>query len=437
MSTEISPLQPRDIQWLRHLDGLADPHELHTLGMRTEELAAELDFFEHLRNHLQPEPVSCLADHILKRLELVDTLAGTLGSLLRPSETPDLVQGVLSRLGLDEPTLPIVPGALPDESAFVQGVFQRLGLPAPSSTLRNLLSAPDQVDLAEVVLATCVPGASRTEIGRASLAAPNSPELWADISTALDLPVQATLLPEAPIDTGSLADSILQALGLPHTALLPLGPPEVPELSTDVLNALGLSDERPNLGPNETPELFTTIATELGLELTSQRVIEGELRGPPVGELADAVLGGLSKADPTRTLVQDLLQDPLPSDSSALPLANERAPLPFETPANAEPQEAAQPRSPFLRTLRRLGPALAMAAAALLSVFWPEIWGTADTQGHFTYELTAANRVEIEELSADSDTIVSVIPSEEDAPTIIFIDMAAEEDEVPSPAVEG
>jgi len=437
MSTETSPLQPRDIQWLRHLDGLAEPHELAALGMRTEDLATELDFFDRLRSHLQPEPTDCLAEAILERLERVDTLSGTLGSLLRPSETPDLVPGVLRRLGLDEPALPIVRGALIDESTFVLGVFQRLGLPAPSATLRNLLSAPEQVDLTEAILETCVPDASRTEIGRAHLAAPDSPELWVGISSELGLPDQATLFPEIPTESPALADTILHKLGLPQAKPLPLGPTDAPDLSADVLRALGFSDEQPKLGPSETPELFTAIASDLGLDISNQAMVARELRAPPVGELTDGVLGNLSKADPTTAHVRELLQDTLPSNSSALPRANEPAPLLFEAPANAEPKEAAELRSPFSGTLRRLGPALAMAAAALLSVFWPEIWGTAETQGHFTYELTAANRVEIEELSADSDTIVSVIPSEEDAPTIIFIDMAAEEDEIPSPAVEG
>ena len=42
----------------------------------------------------------------------------------------------------------------------------------------------------------------------------------------------------------------------------------------------------------------------------------------------------------------------------------------------------------------------------------------------FTYSQSADNRLEILELSTETDAVVHVIQAEEDAPTIIFIDEA-------------
>jgi hypothetical protein len=66
---------------------------------------------------------------------------------------------------------------------------------------------------------------------------------------------------------------------------------------------------------------------------------------------------------------------------------------------------------------------LAAAAAALVIALGP--WG-GETAAPYDYELAAVNTVEIEDISVGDDAIVQVLQFEDDAPTIIFIDVLAE-----------
>ena len=132
------------------------------------------------------------------------------------------------------------------------------------------------------------------------------------------------------------------------------------------------------------------------------------LPAAPQVELADAVLSAAGLPSGRVTVDAPAETPPIAAELDLRPQAEV---VPFSRPAAAAP-----------RPWRAVGPALLMAAAALLSVLVDGPWVSGDQA--FTYSQSADNRLEILELSTETDAVVHVIQAEEDAPTIIFIDEA-------------
>ena len=213
------------------------------------------------------------------------------------------------------------------------------------------------------------------------------------------LRLQALLVPH---EQPELADGVLAALGL-STRPLDLSADATPELADSVLASLGLSTRPLDLSADATPELADSVLASLGL---STRPLDLSADATP--DLADGVLAAIGATAPDQTNVVPLF-----------------------------PVGAAKPAPPArARTWRRMVPAIAMAAAALFTLFVDGPW-VEGSSPDFLYGLSSANRVEILEITTHGDAVVSFIQAEEDAPTIIFIDEGAEDELLDGAEAEG
>ena len=94
-------------------------------------------------------------------------------------------------------------------------------------------------------------------------------------------------------------------------------------------------------------------------------------------------------------------------------------------PARRTPQapRARHAQRPFVE--RYLPTIVGMAAAA---AFLVAFWTPAQPSGReMAYDLSPVNRVQIEDISGDSDAMVEVLAFDDDSPTIIFIDEGDDE----------
>ena len=238
------------------------------------------------------------------------------------------------------------------------------------------------------------------------------------------LRLQALLVPH---EQPELADGVLTALGL-STRPLDLSADATPELADGVLAALGLAARPLDLSADSTPELADGVLAALGL---STRPLDLSADSTP--ELADGVLASLGLS--TRPL--DLSADATPELADGVLAAIGAAARDQTNVVPLFPVGAAKPATPArARTWRRMVPAVAMAAAALFTLFVDGPW-VEGSSPDFLYGLSSANRVEILEITTHGDAVVSFIQAEEDAPTIIFIDEGAEDELLDGAEAEG
>jgi hypothetical protein len=286
--------------------------------------------------------------------------------------------------------------------------------------LQALLVPHEQPELADGVLTAL--GLSTRPL---DLSADATPELADGVLAALGL--AARPLDLSADSTPELADGVLAALGLAARPL-DLSADATPELADGVLAALGLSPRPLDLSADATPELADGVLASLGL---STRPLDLSADSTP--ELADGVLASLGLS--TRPL--DLSADATPELADGVLAAIGAAARDQTNVVPLFPVGAAKPATPArARTWRRMVPAVAMAAAALFTLFVDGPW-VEGSSPDFLYGLSSANRVEILEITTHGDAVVSFIQAEEDAPTIIFIDEGAEDELLDGAEAEG
>lgn len=408
MTTPQHSLAPLDAARLRAADGLAAPEELAALraaGVDPEALVAERQV---LSAALRAPPHADLA-------------SGALAS------------AVLAELGLTEPA----PAAPSVRAALHQGagpqidvaddVLRALELSDPAlgpvlrAALRGAEAAPD---VSAAVLAAVQPGAAPLAgpagaVGQSLRAAAGaSPEVAGSTLAALDLDeaggLGALLRGEAG-EAPDLADAVLQRAGLsevhtPVGSALRDAAGAAPDVAGDVLAAL--QADEPDLGAalrdaaGSPPDVAGGVLAALGLD-------------EPAPEVGDALRTAAGPAPDLGGRVQEVVQ---PAPASLPPAA-----LPPAALAPAANQR--RPGWPVWSGIAAAG--VALAAAALLFV----TPGTTNSLAPVSYELAAVNEVEIEDLTIGEEAMVQVLQFEEDAPTIIFVDVL--DDDLPVDEGEG
>ena len=210
----------------------------------------------------------------------------------------------------------------------------------------------------------------------------SSPELRAAAeswATVRDVLRAALAPPEAP----ALADAVMEVV---------TGDPEAPELA-----AVGaLVGEAVRAEAGAAPALWDGVLRGIESEWQDARQLLREAIREESGEvhLADAVLAALGVREGNLLRLQ--------------PARSRRTPV----------SPSARRSRPFVE--RYLPTIVGMAAAAALLVVF---WTPAQPGGReMAYDLSPVNRVEIEDISGDSDAMVEVLAFDDDSPPIIFID---------------
>ena len=222
------------------------------------------------------------------------------------------------------------------------------------------------------------------------------------------------------------------AVGVPAGAALRDAAGPAPDLSDAVASSLGHAESEPDVGAvlraaaGEPPDLAARVVEELGVAAPDLGLHLGQAAGP-APDVSDAVLSQLGLAAEPVEL------------GAALQAAAGPAPVLQDAVAGAV-QARSRPTEGegTLHTLpRRRTPvwpvvacgALAVAAALLFYV------SPSDSDAEpVSFELAAVNEVEIEDLTVGDDAMVQVLQFEEDAPTIIFVDVP---EEAPATGNEG
>ncbi|NOY24291.1 MAG: hypothetical protein GXP62_00300 [Oligoflexia bacterium] len=233
---------------------------------------------------------------------------------------------------------------------------------------------------------------------------PTTVDLADDVMLALGLDTATAAARDVLVDAldpglaPDLAPAVLQALGLPtddvgeliHEAL---DAGDAPDLSDDVLAALGLSEDAVD-GYSVSDALHDSLTTS------------------PIA-LADDVMVALGIGGAAR--------------SKAATSRDSLAPLTPRRPRLAPPTRQLRPSASTPGMARWRFPAVAVAAAAALVLFFTVgPVGLAPDQQAF--RLAAINHVHIEDLTAGDQVMVQVMQFDENAPTIIFIDDMSEDE---------
>ena len=280
---------------------------------------------------------------------------------------------------------------------------------------------------ADSVLRAVGHGAAANDHGalRAALAAPAAPDLADAVLAALDLSepsladLRGLLLDAGP--EPELSSAVMRSLGQAASvsasagAALRQGAGVAPELGDGVLGALGATDGigavlRSALAPGAAPDVADAVLAQIGAEASAP---VGDALAGGAGPAPD-LWGGIAAAIGAESAARQTSTPPPSAAVRAAPSAQ----TPSASPVISLDRARAARRPWFAGAA-----AMAAAAAALVVALGP--WG-GDVEAPFDYELAAVNTVEIEDISVGDDAIVQVLQFEDDAPTIIFIDVLAE-----------
>jgi hypothetical protein len=187
---------------------------------------------------------------------------------------------------------------------------------------------------------------------------------------------------------------------------------------------------REALRPEATPSLADSVMELVTGDEAPELLAAGALAGDVIREEAgtapplwDGVLRGI-EAEWQETGA--LLRDAIRAEAGEVHLADAvlaRIARPEGNLIRLQPRIPAPPRArraqrPFVE--RYLPTIVGMAAAAgFLVAFWTP---AQPTGRELAYDLSPVNRVQIEDISGDSDAVVEVLAFDNDSPTIIFID---------------
>jgi hypothetical protein len=223
-----------------------------------------------------------------------------------------------------------------------------------------------------------------TEAEARELPGSSAADAWREVAAELR---QALQPPAIPL----LADSVME---------LVTSDPEAPELvAAGALLAQAVRDEAGSTTP-----LWDGVLQGIESDWLETRALLREAVLTEAGEvhLADGVLAAISETE--GNLVRLLQPSHRTGRTPSAPSAHRSARRPFV--------------ERYLPTIVGLA-----AAAALLVVFWTPPPGGNGLGGNETaYDLSPVNRVQIEDISGDSNAMVEVLAFDEDSPPIIFID---------------
>lgn len=425
-------LESTDILELRLADGLASPGERAAAEAAGVDVEGALALRRVVARALAAPPLTLpgeapFADRVLVAAGLQDGsdvadggLGGAIRAALHAGPTPELADAVLAAMGARAGSPRAVEveaahrdaaGIAPELVASVLGQTHP-GVTDTSAPVRAALDGGPAPELADAVLGAAAGAADVRE----ALSGGAAPEL----GDAVVGPSELRPVLQAALHGGAapeLADGVLAASGA-----------TVGGLGAVLREAL----ER---GP--TPDLMGGVFGELGIEL-SDADLGGALaagRGPTPG-LGDAVMSAIGSE-----AAKSPLADAVAAQAGPTPdlWASVAAEIGAATTESASP-DAAQPAGPspagelieFPPRRRWWLPAAgvaAAAAAAVLAVVGLPTERVSDGHGALAAHIhLESGHAEIEEISAGPDAMVQVLQFEEDAPTIIFIDVLEEPD---------
>ncbi len=232
-----------------------------------------------------------------------------------------------------------------------------------------------------------------------------------------------------------VSDGVLQALGadtVPAGVALREAAGPAPELVGALLRTLHLAGSPEGVGAalrsaaGEPPDLAGRVLDELGTSApTVGRTLQAAAGTAP--DVSEAVLGQLGLGPVTLDV-----GDALGKAAGAAPDLWSAVEGAVVARGGLEEGQETHPATRHPRT--RVWPVLVAGALALAAAVLFYVSPAEENAEPVSLELAAINEVEIEDLTVGDDAMVQVLQFEEDAPTIIFVDVP---EEAPAAGTEG
>jgi hypothetical protein len=420
-------LESTEILELRLADGLASPDERAAAEAAGVDVEGAVALRRVVARALAAPPLTlpgeaAFADRVLAAAGLMDgDLGGAIRAALDAGPRPELADQVLAAVrqasaaphAVDvEAAHRAAAGAAPDLAASVLGQTHP-GAEDTGGPVRAALDAGPAPELADAVLGADT-GAT---VVREALSGGAAPEL----GDAVVGPSELRPALRAALDAGTapeLADSILAASGA---------------------RADGLGGMlREALDGGAAPDLMGGVFAELGIELSDAGIGDALVAGSgPTPNLGDAVMAAVGADTGESPLADAVAAQAGPTPDLWASIAAEIGAEPAESagpedmvsPAAASPAAEIIELAPRRRWWLPAAGVAAAAAAAVLAVVGLPTERVSDGHGALAAHIhLESGHAEIEEISAGPDAMVQVLQFEEDAPTIIFIDVLEEPD---------